>query len=129
MSSAHRDSSGPTDSEEEEDTRTWTVDPEVLAQERGAGDRSAVRDRPEDDRKPVSTERIDVERVRALYARFLDVLGPAAKVFFQETLRELGFVPSQMTEADLPVLEARLASLITLPAQRERFLAKSARLR
>lgn len=126
MSSAHRDSSGPTEPEEE-DTRTWTVDPEVLAQERGASDSSTVRGRPEGARTPADAERIDVERVRALYARFLDVLGPAAKVFFQETLRELGMVPSRMAEADLPLLEARLASLITLEAQRERFLAKAPR--
>ena len=126
MSSPHRDSSGPTDAEDE-DTRTWTVDPHVLAQERGVGDRSAVRDRPEVERAGTGAPHVDVERVRALYACFLDVLGPAAKVFFQETLRELGMVPSRMTEGDLRVLEARLASLITLEANRERFLAKVAR--
>ena len=130
MSSTRRDSNEPTDFEDE-DTCTFTVDPEVLAQERHAGERSSVRERSAVEASAPSTkppvETVDVERVRALYNRFLDVVGPAAKLLFQETLRELGFTPSGMSAADLARLESRLADCIPVAAPQTRFLTPTPR--
>ncbi|UJR82831.1 Hypothetical protein I5071_48960 [Sandaracinus amylolyticus] len=142
----------PTDGDDgDEDTLRWTTDPTLLATERrrAESERSQVRMRPEEQPlltlvtwtddpaldaaieevieppPPPSappTAYVHVNRVRALYERFVRVVGPAAKPVFEGELRAMGVTPSRITEPALSALIERLAARIPIPASRERFM-------
>lgn len=72
----------------------------------------------DEDEAPVFVDRA---KVKMVYDRFANIVGPAAKTLFEADLRAMGATPSRLTSIGLMRLVTRLGRKIPVSAARDQF--------